>query len=409
MATYTTVNGDTFGLIARKEYGRDGEAARIRRANPGLVEPFRAGVTMIIPPIPGDPRNRITTGPADQLNETALFIDGNRFRYWSDISITRSIDSMDTLDFSAPFEPDLPGFRETFRPGAFTDMSVTVNGEPLFTGLFVQPLPTVTPTAITMQVSGYSTPGLLNDCKMSPSAYPAEFNDQTLRDIAETIAGIFGITVVFTGDPGAPFERVSLNPINNVLSFLSKLAGQRNFINNSTPNGELNFIRSKAPGEPVAVLLQGQSPLLSVTPSFNAQSMYSHVTGMTSTLMGIPGVQYTVKNPHLTNVVRPYVFNADDIRSSEVRQAVETKAGRMFSAVATYTISVSTWRDPAGNIWAPNTTLKLTAPGAMIYNEYEFLIKSVTLNRAARTETADIELVLPGSFSGQIPETLPWV
>ena len=73
-----------------------------------------------------------------------------------------------------------------------------------------------------------------------------------------------------------------------------------------------------------------------------------------------------------------------------------------------YTCRVSTWRDPAGNLWAPNTTVTLTAPDAMIYDKYEFIIRSVTFETDRATETATLNLVLTGSFSGEIPDSLPW-
>ena len=80
----------------------------------------------------------------------------------------------------------------------------------------------------------------------------------------------------------------------------------------------------------------------------------------------------------------------------------------MFGAMASYSVALSTWRDPAGNLWAPNTTLKLQAPGAMIYNSYEFIVRSVEFSKDSTSETARLNLVLPGAFSGQIPEALPW-
>jgi prophage tail gpP-like protein len=80
----------------------------------------------------------------------------------------------------------------------------------------------------------------------------------------------------------------------------------------------------------------------------------------------------------------------------------------MFGDVVTYELELNTWRDPEGELWTPNTTLLLQAPGAMIYEPYEFLIKSVILTRQAKAEKAKLELVMPGAFSGEQPEALPW-
>jgi hypothetical protein len=44
----------------------------------------------------------------------------------------------------------------------------------------------------------------------------------------------------------------------------------------------------------------------------------------------------------------------------------------------------------------------------MVYNEYEFLIRDVTFEQTANSEVARLGLVLPGSFTGEAPEALPW-
>jgi prophage tail gpP-like protein len=83
--------------------------------------------------------------------------------------------------------------------------------------------------------------------------------------------------------------------------------------------------------------------------------------------------------------------------------------GRMVASVATYTVEdLPTWRDPAGKLWAPNTTIMITAPGAMIYKETELLIRAIKFKQTGDEETATLELVLPGSFGGTQPKALPW-
>lgn len=76
--------------------------------------------------------------------------------------------------------------------------------------------------------------------------------------------------------------------------------------------------------------------------------------------------------------------------------------------MATFTATVSTWRDSNGELWKPNTKLKVRAPDAMIYDYYEFEIKSVDLSQDEIEETATLTLALPGSFNGEPPEEFPW-
>ncbi len=405
---YRTRTGDTFETVARRVYGDDKHAGLVRRANPGAVEPFVEGVSLATPPAPGAPSNKAGQAPSSTSNEVAVLIDGRRFRFWSGMRLGRSLDGMDTLEFSAPFEADAPGFRETFRPFSFKPLQVTVGGEPLFTGTLIGVTPVVDDKQRTISVSGYSAPGVLNDCTPPASAYPVEFDKQNLQQIAAALAEPFGLAVQFDADPGAAFERVAVDPGDKILDFLADLARQRSLVISSTADGALLFQQSQATGQPAATLREGASPVLSVKPSFSPQQYHSHITGLESVFVGSDGSQYTVQNPHLAGVLRPLTFKSPDIVGGDIKAAVAAKAGRMYGNMAAYSVAVSTWRDPAGNLWRPNTTVKLEAPGAMVYSPYEFVLRSVVFERDDTNETAELDLVLPGSFSGETPEAMPW-
>lgn len=406
--TFKVQAGDTFESIARKKYGTEKEADRIARANPGVSEPLTAGTTLTVPTLPDAPQDNLSNAPAATDDEVAILIDGQRFRFWDRVRVTRSIDTMDTVEFGAPFDADAPGFRETFRPFSFKPVVITVGGTPLFTGTMVAVSPAVENSQKIVSVSGYSLPGVLNDCTSPASTYPLEFDNQGLREISAALASPFGIAVEFQADQGAVFERVASEPGKKVLAFLTELAKQRNLVISSTTRGKLLFSQSIESGTPVARLQQGSAPVMAVTPFFSPQEYYSHITGIEPVIVGLAGSQFTVKNPRLQGVTRPITFNAPDTLDADVKAAVESKAGRMFGNMASYSVRVATWRDPQGNLWEPNTIVKLLAPEAMIYNEYTFVIRSVEFEREGRKETATLNLVIPGSFSGKVPESLPW-
>ena len=80
----------------------------------------------------------------------------------------------------------------------------------------------------------------------------------------------------------------------------------------------------------------------------------------------------------------------------------------MFGSMVAYSVAVPTWRSPAGDMWQPNTIVNLRAEDAMIYNSYDFIIRGVEFQRERDMEKAVLDLVIPGSFSGKVPEALPW-
>lgn len=405
--TYKTVNGDTFEIIASKSYGDGSKASVISSANPGAAEPLAAGLSLIIPALQNEPKNLPQSGIAQEPDEVAILIDGKRFRFWTEVTITRAIDQIDIVEFGSPFEVENQAFREIFRPFSYKRCEVTVGGDPIFTGTLVGTSPDLDiPKRV--QASCYSLPGVLNDCSPSAGDFPLEFNDQGLREIATALAAPFGLDVEFNVEQGAVFERVACKPNQKVLAFLADLAKQRNLIITNDERGALVFWNSAETGKPAAILRQGESPLLKVTPTFSPQEYYSHITGIEPVSIGFGGSQYTVQNPRLAGVLRPLTFTVLDSQSADVQSTVAAKAGRMFGNAVTYSIEVNTWRDSGGTLWEPNTTLKIQAPNAMIYNPYEFVIRSVRFVRTGTSATAILDLVLPGSFNGESPETLPW-
>ena len=408
MNKYTVVNGDTFDSIARKVYGTEEDAGLIAKSNPGAAEPLVAGTTLAVPARPDAPSILPSKVASNRENEVALSINGERFRFWESVRIKRSLDAFDSIEFSAPFEENNEAFRKTFRPFNYAPITVTVGDRPLFTGTMLTPTPTMSADRRTVSVMGYSLPGVLNDCNSPSSAFPLEFNGQKLGDIAKTICGRFGLSVEVAADEGPIFERVASTPDRKAYGFLTSLAQQRNLVIASTPTGKLLVQRSVATGSPVARLAQGVAPVTSIAPQFAPQDYYSHVTGLQSAKVGVGGGKYTVKNSRLEGTIRPFNFKASDTLTADIQAATEAKAGRMFANAVSYAVGVSSWRDPAGNLWQPNTTITLNAPGVMIYSDYEFIIRSVEYAQEGSTEAAVLTLVLPGAFDGKIPEVLPW-
>ena len=410
--TYNTTTGDTFALISRKRYGTPDGASRISAANPGVSEPLIAGTQLVIPPQPDAPKNVAQVAPSSNTSECALKIDGNRFRFWTTLRVVRSIGAIDIVEFTAPFDPTVRAQRDAFRPMTFKEVEVTVDGERLFLGTMLTPSPELTPNSSTMHVSAYAKPGVLADCTIPAGTfYPQnEILGETLEGIAKLYADPFGIEVKFeqANSVGAAFPQVAITTTKKILTFLADLAKQRNLVIGSTVDGALEFRKGTDQLFPQARLEQGASPVLEVVPNFSPQEYYSSITGLEPVIVGGAGSVHTVRNPHLPGVVRPLTFKVNDAIGGDVPTATNANMGRMFGNAATYSVTVDTWRDEDGFLWEPNITVELLAPGAMVYTPYKFLIRSVTFTRDATEERATLDLVMPGSFSGKIPDSLPW-
>lgn len=406
--TYSVQAGDTYDIIAKKVYGTEQESSSIKRANPGAVDPPIDGTVLTIPILPDDPKDIPSPVSESNPSEVAILINGVRFRFWNSVSISRSIDNIDTVTVNAPFESSEPTYRDNFKPLTYESIDVTVGDQPFFTGVKLGVTPTVSDRSKEVVVSGYSKAGVIGDCTAPEGIYPLEFQNQKIEEIAQTLCDPFGVEVVTSGDTGSVFSRVRLQLDGNILPFLAGLAKQRNLIISSNEEGQLLISALVAETVPVASLKQGESPLMSVVPNISPQNYYSHITGILPKKIGGSNTKFTVRNPFMDGVVRPYSYYVSDTKDADLERAVNSKMGRMFADAINYTIVVSTWFDPDGNLWKPGKLIELEAPEAMIYAPYKFEIKSIEYQKDKKTETATISLVLPGSYRGVIPEALPW-
>ncbi len=355
----------------------------------------------------------------DERDAVTMTIDGKDFSHWSDLEITLSIDSHATVGFSAPFEPERVEFRNTFRPFSFKPLTISIGGARLFTGTLIDVMPNLSPTQRLVSVSAYSMAAVLADCDMPAGSVPFEANGLSLRQIAERLAAPFGVSVVLATPDGTPFKRVNTkskkvdgkaDQDQKVQDFLAELARQRGLVISSTPDGACLLHSSVAAGNPVARFEEGVGgPMVSAVPTLNPTQFFSEITGFVSSRRGQVGSKYTQRLDRLAGgVLRSMSFRLDDVERADAPKAVAAKVGRMLAGAYSVVVNLDTLRDPRGNVWTPNTTVVVNSPSAMIYGDFEFLVRDVILRQSAGETTASLGLVMPGAFSSEIPDRMPW-
>lgn len=354
---------------------------------------------------------KLTTSPPKAGSLPFTRLEGRRFGEWSEIELKVGIDSYRCASLSGPWDPFRKDMRAAFEPLSFPEATIEIGDELFLTGKVQDVAPSVDASQSSVGLTAYSTAFWLSQITATPEMIPCEFNGLDLKQIAFVIAGhTLGLVVNLDKAPGAKFHRVKCNPGDELHGFLADLALQRGFVVSDTASGDLLFRSEGATGSPVA-RLNGQ-PLGRVSAQFQPDRWFSHVTGRACKRAGDieHGSKFTQRNDLYRSIFpRHTCSTVGDTGSADVPRATKAQVGRMVASVATYTVEdLPTWRDPSGKLWQPNTTIMLAAPGAMIYSETELLIRAVTFKQTAETETATLELVLPGSFGGTLPKRLPW-
>lgn len=342
-------------------------------------------------------------------NQLGVFIDYIEFKHWAQIRIERSLDAFDSVELNAAFEPTDPFFKMVFRPFTFKSMQVTVDRAPFFSGTMALVVPDTGLDKSGVRVGAYSKPGVLGECTASAADLPTEYRNQTLHQIALTLLAPFALTMIPKASPGPPFKKVALGASQTILTFLADLARQRNQVITNDLVGNVVFQQALPSGPPVAMLEEGAPPMVNIAANFSTSRFYSQITGLKPTKVRarVP-MQFTWRNTLLPGVYRPYLYEEEDVNDAEIVEAVIGKGGRMWGNAVGYTVSVSTWRNLLGRLWEPNTFVSVMAPSAMVYKPYLFLIKRVVFRMEAHRETAELELTVPGAFTGVPPAVLPW-
>ena len=412
MSNHTVKAGDTLESISEQVYGTPDSAELIRVANPQADGGIAVGMPLIIPEKTFGVSPQQHAGQGDP-GEVTIKIDGTTFRFWDGIDIVRSIDSLDRVSMSAPFEPKHHRFRELFLPFAYKPLEILVGGKILFTGTLVNSTPNIAVDARTVVANCYARAGVLYDVTMPPpqGSRGLEYRDLDLQGITTAMGEPFAIVPVFDGlsseDIGPVIRRTSIDPVQKVLPYWTKLARQRGLVIGNDVFGQPVFQKgSDAP--PVESLEEGVSPLLSITPQFSPQKYWSHITAIAPTKIGVGSSRFTEPNPHLTDVLRPLVFRVEDVLGAESKKAAQSKMGRMFANSMQWVVAVAGWHTSSGKLWNPNTTVKVHAHGAFIYQPTKFLIRSVDQRQAADNLTTRLTIVPLGSYSGDVSNRLPW-
>ncbi|MDR3325113.1 MAG: hypothetical protein LBS82_03880 [Spirochaetaceae bacterium] len=346
----------------------------------------------------------------DGEQDASIVIDGKKFTGWTGYEIALAYDTLDTFSFIAPYDRYNAELLEAIMPFAFKSCDVFYHDNLVFKGTLLTPDPELAAESSEIALQGYPLCGVLNDCMAPPAKYPLQCAGINMKGVAEAACEFYNIPVLFDGEMGADFTEVSIEPTDKILDFLSKLSKQRDLLFTNTEKGELLFFKAKQE-KAFASFVEGKPPLTSIKPKFDAQQFYSHITGYNKTDAEYPTVSYTYENKYLINkgVLRHLAITIDDAEtSSDVESAVKSYAGRMFADCVSFELECEGHVNEKNELFQKGMTVCVNAPSVMLVNDTHFIARDVKLKRTTEGKTSTMTLVLPGSYTGEIPEALPW-
>jgi prophage tail gpP-like protein len=347
---------------------------------------------------------------SDKEQDVSIILDGEKFTGFTAYTLNLNYDTFDTFSFSAPYDPSIKELQEIIRPFTFKPCEVYYNDILMFKGTLLTPDPELTNQSSEIALQGYPLCGVLNDCMVPPTKYPLQCMGITMKGIAEAACEPYCIPVIFDGEVGPAFTEVSIEPTDKILDFLSRLSKQRNLLFTNNEKGRLVFFNPKTE-KPFVSFVEGESPLISVKPKFNAQDFFSHITGFGKTDAEYPSLSYTFENKYLINkgIIRHQSLTIEDAETiSDLENSVKAHAGRMFADCVNFELTCDNHVNEKNEVFQKGITVCVYAPSAMIMRETNFIARNIKLSRTTEGKTTTFTLVLPGSYTGDVPEALPW-
>jgi len=282
---------------------------------------------------------------------------------------------------------------------------VFIGSEPIITGTIEVIEPGITATDRQISVQGRSLPGVLVDCNIEADGW--EFQGLTLFNLAREFCAPFSIPVVTEGpDTDAIFE-IRAEPGQRYFDFLKQVADARGKLITDDRRGRLVISTPTIGGDPVAAIVEGDGPVVSVSARYDGTRRYSKYTVMTQ-FAGVPDLHGTSSDRAVT-AYRPFARVGSFAEfEDDIDIAADWERRLALSRSVSVSAVIKGWRHSSG-IWTPGDVVTLNAPSAYILRETRMIVAGVTL-RIDESDglVSELRLILPETYAGDPPSRYPW-
>jgi len=337
-------------------------------------------------------------------DEIRLVIKSREVKNWTGVTITMALDqAADAFSVEAPFDPERTELLEVFQPFGYQPVQVSIGKDPVLTGRVDRVDYSLAAAERTVNVQGRSLTGVLVDCEIEGSL---EFHHHFLADLATELCKPFGIEVDWQNNRPLEFARAEYG--QKIYDFLNSLAAPARLFLYSATDGKLviSWAKKLLDQAATAALIEGESPLLSVSASFDGSKRFSSYTVATQ-FAGEPDIEGTV--PDIGVLVHRPHLSAEGDADADPRQTAARRRMEAFASAFSVTATVTGWRAPGGKLWAKGDAVTLRAPSCALIREIKYTAVGITLKiDTTEGKVTELRLIPPEILAGQTLKTTPW-
>ena len=345
-----------------------------------------------------------------------------RVTYFNDVSITLKYDAVaSTFQLNYYFDPDNVEHKELSCIGHYhlCELFDNENQELVLTGVILSIRFVSKAQKSLVAISGYSLPGVLEDCEIPPfdrfgKEVPGYLQSDglKLREIVQKFAALFSVNVVIhssaASDMESEYTQDEAKETQSVKSYFASLVSQKNVIMTHDQNGNLIFTKP-VKTKPIFHFEPDALPNVTMTLDFNGQQLHSvywvfaqqdiedEAQSNESEALPQPYI------PNRNHVFRPHVASMssksdEDLDTDKAAKNLRAKELRALSL----TIEIEGW-NLDGKIVRPGAIISVTNKEVYLYRKTDFFVESVELKRDAEKKIAILKCVPPEVYTGDEP------
>lgn len=314
-----------------------------------------------------------------------------------------------TFSFSYYFDPDNAEHKELSCIGHYHECTVEHNEETLVTGQILSINMNSSPVREMVSIGGYALPGVLEDSDIPPDM-PLQTEGLSLKEIAQQLCTRFNLKMEVADSVAAAmngvFETSTAKDGQNIKSYLTQLAAQKDIVISHTTAGALLFTKAETNKTPLLDFdfSAGTTPGTTMNLNFNGQAMHSHITvRKQADADGGNEGESTVRNPYVypKAVYRPRVITQSSGTDVDTDKAARQALAAELKNIK-LTIATDRW-EVDGKIIKPNNTVTVINPEIYLYNKTTWFIEQIEFKGDEKETTAVLTCVLPEVYNGKTP------
>lgn len=335
---------------------------------------------------------------ADEQNKVTLIIDGEKYAYWTSVSIVCELTSI-TRTFSVNLTRGITGTCVNFPVKPGSEVEVLIGSDRVLSGYVTGIKESYSASSISYSVKGSSYPIDLVDC-MPPVGSSMSFKKQTPKQILEALCSSYAIGVVDHVGINDRFD-FDISPINTIKKSIDDFLKKHSLLLTDDADGNLVVTKPGFAGEAHDALSFGEN-ILSGEIERKASKLFSSyvVYGQQANAKGeLPVTENQLVASAERTDIRPRVLamksSGSPTRSDLQRRAMLLRDYEDANAIA-ITYVVHGWRQSDGSLWIPNLQVDIKDPA--VDSTAKKIISSVTYKLDAGGMITTIKLVDKNAF-----------